>query len=83
MPSVSLNYIGAYNIDPAELFRVFPDKRKIGPMGRSNNDALGHGAPANETISTEAGQVAALEAQSKLLREMVDKIKNQRFWWLQ
>jgi hypothetical protein len=81
--SASKNDVGGYNIDPAELFRVFPAKRKIGPAERSNNDALGHGAPANETVATEAGQVAALEVQIKLLREMVDEIKSQRDGWQQ
>ena len=82
MPSVSLNYIGAYNIDPAELFRAFPAKRKVGPVEWSKTDASGHGAPANETVATEVGQVAVLEAQSRL-REMVDEIKSQRDGWQQ
>jgi hypothetical protein len=53
---------GGYDIDPAELFRVYPPQ----PAQRPGADAEGQGTPPSETTAT-----ATLEAQLEGLREII------------
>ena len=72
---------GGYDIDPAELFRVYPPKS----AERSSTDAPGQDAPAAAPAAT-----AALEAQLEGLREILrradavaDELRQDRDKWRQ
>ena len=83
--SASRNDTGGYDIDPAELFRVFPVDRKGGPAQRSDNDPAGQGGTTGETADATAAtlkaQVTALDAQIATLKELVGEYKSQRDAW--
>jgi hypothetical protein len=75
---------GGYDIDPAELFRVYPPQSEQ----RSGTDAEGQGAPAVANGNTPDATVAALEAQLEGLREilkradaMADELRQDRDTW--
>jgi excisionase family DNA binding protein len=87
--SAKKNDIGGYDIDPAELFRVFPADRKTGSAQQSGNDATGQAATGietanatGETVALQA-QLAALEAQITALKELSSEYKSQRDAWQQ
>ena len=67
---------GQIEVDPAELFRVFP------PVASQQDahDAVPHGAQASAT-DNNAMRVNALEAEVKLLREMLDAMREDRNAW--
>src|SRR5262245_21070377 len=62
--SASLTPMGTYQVDPAELFRVFPAMPKNAEMKQ----------PAR---ATETGAVAALEGQISALKEVSSLLKEQ------
>lgn len=75
---------GGYDIDPSELFRVYPPQ----PEQRSGTDAEGQDAPAPTNGNTPNATVAALEAQLEGLREilkradaMADELRQDRDTW--
>jgi hypothetical protein len=67
--------LGTYQVDPAELFRVFPATPKNVEMKQS--------APATETGAVAAleGQISALKEVSGLLREQLDDVRKDRDAW--
>jgi len=67
---------GQIEVDPAELFRVFP------PVASQQgaHDAVPHGAQANAT-DNNALRDSALEREVKLLREMLDAMRDDRDAW--
>ena len=67
---------GQIEVDPAELFRVFP------PIAAQEGatDAAPHGAKA-DAIDDNALRVSALEVEVKLLREMLDAMRDDRDAW--
>lgn len=72
---------GGYDIDPAELFRVYE------PVKRTSNAATGHDATPPETPAIPSA-TAALEAQIEGLREIVrradaaaDELRQDRDKW--
>ena len=67
---------GQIEVDPAELFRVFP------PVASQQgaHDAVPHGAQANAT-DNNALHDNALEAEVQLLREMLDAMREDRNAW--
>ena len=67
---------GQIEVDPAELFRVFP------PVASQQgaHDAVPHGAQANAT-DNNALHDNALEREVKLLREMLDAMREDRDAW--
>jgi transposase len=60
---------GGYDIDPAELFRVYDPAA----VKRPSTEAEGQAAPASETAATASG-LAALEAQIEGLREIIRRV---------
>jgi excisionase family DNA binding protein len=86
---------GGYAIDAAELFRVYPPKVSRGSDGarRSAAGGEGHDAPSPEardgTDGTDLrvrcasleGDVRALQAETRLLREMVNRLEAERDRW--
>ena len=67
---------GQIEVDPAELFRVFP------PVASQQgaHDAVPHGAQSNAT-DNNALRDSALEREVKLLREMLDAMRDDRDAW--
>jgi excisionase family DNA binding protein len=70
---------GNFEIDPAELFRVYPPKTADVAPERATEPLVGHGAPDAET----AMKLALLDAEVKALREMVAELRNDRNAWQQ
>ena len=70
---------GNFEIDPAELFRVYPPKTADVAPERATESLAGHGAPDTET----AMKLALLDAEVKALREMVAELRNDRNAWQQ
>jgi hypothetical protein len=73
--SASRNVMGSYQVDAAELFRVFPPLQK--------NDATKQVATGIEQPGTAAheAQIAALKDISGLLREQLDDLRKDRDAW--
>jgi hypothetical protein len=67
---------GQIEIEPVELFRVFP------PVATQDGaqEALPHGAQTSASDSN-AMRANALEVEVKLLREMLDAMRNDRDAW--
>jgi len=68
--------VGQIEVEPAELFRVFPPI--VAQEGRT--DAAPYGAKA-DAIDDNALRVSALEVEVKLLREMIDAMRDDRNAW--
>lgn len=66
---------GGYEIDPAELFRVFPEAfnkfRETGSGNPEGDDAEPH--ETDGTVPQTANENSALRAQIKMLRELVER----------
>ena len=86
--SATKNENGGWVIQPAELFRVY----KPAPTDADatvTTDAMRQDAPpvsmadAPVTPPNATEKVAGLEAQVKILRELVEELKNQRDGWQQ
>ena len=75
--SAAKSETGDWQIDPAELHRVFPPARN--EPDRAGNGAAERGATANET-ALEA-QIAALRDVSELLRQQLDDVRADRDAW--
>ena len=67
---------GQIEVDPAELFRVFP------PIAsqQSTQGEMHHAAQANAT-DDNALRASALEVEVKMLREMLDTMRDDRDAW--
>ena len=73
--SANRTHLGTYEVDPAELFRVFP--------ATSNNSEMKQAA-----MAADAGAMAALDAQitalkevSSLLKEQLEDVRKDRDAW--
>jgi hypothetical protein len=74
--SASKTDTGQIEVDPAELFRVFPPVApQQGAQGETHQHAQVSDAHEN------ALQVSALEVEVKLLREMLDTMREDRDAW--
>ena len=58
---------GSYEIDPAELFRVYAPGKRLDPTSMRRAET-----------PDETANAAALEAENRLLRERVDELKADR-----
>src|SRR3954453_10769951 len=85
--SAQKNDLGDWAIDPAELHRVFPLRvQDQEDPGRASvvldRDASPtkprEPTPDRERIAALAGEVKALTAETRLLREMVENLKGER-----
>ena len=81
---------GGWDIDPAELFRVFPATGETGVTGGGNSAVKQSATPANATAATPEtavsmarleAEVQGLKAQMELMRETLDDLKGQRDKW--
>lgn len=78
--SAKKNNKGGWDIDPAELFRVYP--RNTG--NSSSNGSMNRNAtPAETPPGTDAlqAQIDGLKAQLELMKESVADLKEQREGW--
>lgn len=73
--SASRTVTGSYEVDPAELFRVFPATPKDGDLKQA---AM---AVAPVAMAALESQVNALKEVSSLLREQVEDIRKDRDAW--
>ena len=73
--SASRSVVGTYQVDAAELFRVFP--------AMPTNDPLQQVATLNEPVGTAAqeAQIAALKEISGLLRDQIEDLRKDRDAW--
>jgi len=67
---------GQIEVEPAELFRAFPPVA----VQEGTTDAAPYGAKA-DAISDNALRVSVLEVEVKLLREMLDAMRDDRNAW--
>jgi hypothetical protein len=67
---------GQIEVDPAELFRVFPP---VAPQQGAQGEMHQHAQAADTHDNTL--QVSALEVEVKLLREMLDTMREDRDAW--
>ena len=73
--SATRTVTGTYQVDPAELFRVFPAMPK--------NVEMKQPAPATETgaVAALAGQISAVKEVSSLLKEQLEDVRKDRDAW--
>jgi excisionase family DNA binding protein len=73
--SASKTGIGSYQVDAAELFRVFPPAQK--------NDATKQAATGIEHLggAAQEAQIAALKDISNLLRDQLEDLRKDRDAW--
>ncbi len=82
--SASRTADGGYEIDGAELFRVYPPKTSGGAAGvaedHSTHRSAGHGAPGNEAgiVASETVRLAVMEADLRALKAMVEELRTSR-----
>ena len=71
---------GGYDIQPAELFRIYEPRTSA---DRTGNDAVGQDAPASVQEATAVLQAEneGLRNQVATLRELADEMKAQRDSW--
>lgn len=78
---------GAFEIDPAELFRVYPPKAQRAAQRVVTHDATdseAHDAAAQAAeveAATLRAEAAGLRAQVEMLREMAEDLRSQRDGW--
>lgn len=77
--SASKNDKGGFDIDPAELFRVFPRNSET-VSGNSTMKQTVTPIETPETARLEA-EIQGLKAQLSMMREYVDDLKGQRDKW--
>jgi hypothetical protein len=79
--SAAKSETGDWQIDPAELHRVFPPARN--EPDRAGNGAAERGATAAERHETAAleGQIAGLRQVAELLRQQLDDVRADRDAW--
>jgi predicted site-specific integrase-resolvase len=74
--SASRTVVGSYQVDAAELFRVFPLVQKNDPTKQVATTAIEHvGTAAQEA------QIAALKDISGLLRDQLEDLRKDRDAW--
>jgi hypothetical protein len=73
--SATRTYVGTYEVDPAELFRVFPATPKDGDMKQA---AM---AIAPVAMAALEAQIGALKEVSSLLKEQLEDIRKDRDAW--
>ena len=79
--SAKKNENGGWDIDPAELFRVYPPRNTSnGSSNPSMKQTVTPAETANETAAMQA-QIDGLKAQVDLMRESLDDLKTQREGW--
>ena len=79
--SAKKNENGGWDIDPAELFRVYPPRNTSNSSSNpSMKQTVTPVEPANETAALQA-QIDGLKAQVDLMRESLDDLKTQREGW--
>ena len=79
--SAKKNENGGWDIDPAELFRVYPPRNISNGCGNpSMKQTVTPVEPANETAALQA-QIDGLKAQVDLMRESLGDLKTQREGW--
>jgi len=75
---------GGYEIDGAELSRVYPPKTSTVAPQRSTHRTVGHDATADatDTVAPEtAVLIAVLDTEVKALKAMVDELRQARDQW--
>lgn len=78
--SATRNDKGGWDVDPAELFRVYPrNTATVATNGSMKRDAT-PSATADETPALQA-EIEGLKAQLALMREQLDDVKTQRDEW--
>ena len=79
--SAKKNVNGGWDIDPAELFRVYPPRNTSnGSSNPSMKQTVTPAVMASETATLQA-QIDGLKAQVDLMRESLDDLKGQREGW--
>jgi len=79
--SAKKNENGGWDIDPAELFRVYPPRNTSnGSSNSSMKQTVTPDVMGNETAAMQA-QIDGLKAQVNLMRESLDDLKTQREGW--
>jgi hypothetical protein len=73
--SASRTVIGSYQVDAAELFRVFPPAHKNDPMKQVATEIEHVGTGAQEA------QIVALKDVSALLRDQLEDLRKDRDAW--
>jgi predicted DNA-binding protein (UPF0251 family) len=73
--SATRTYTGTYEVDPAELFRVFPATPKDGDLKQAAT------AIAPIAMAALEAQVGALKEVSSLLKEQLEDIRKDRDAW--
>jgi hypothetical protein len=73
--SATRTYVGTYEVDPAELFRVFPATPKDGDLKQA---AM---AIAPVAMAALEAQIGALKEVSSLLKEQLEDIRKDRDAW--
>lgn len=78
--SATRNDKGGWDIQPAELFRVFPRNTATGSGNGDVKQTATPVAMADETPALQAA-IEGLKAQLALIREQLDDVKGQRDSW--
>lgn len=78
--SATRNDKGGWDIQPAELFRVFPRNTATGSGNGDVKQTATPVATADETPALQAA-IEGLKAQLALMREQLDDVKGQRDSW--
>jgi hypothetical protein len=73
--SATRTYTGTYEVDPAELFRVFPARPKDGDLKQAAT------AIAPIAMAALEAQIGALKEVSSLLKEQLEDIRKDRDAW--
>ena len=85
--SAHRNDDGGYDIDPAELFRVYPPKPRVETPERSAGHMAGRDTPADGPAEPDAlavervTRIAALETEVRGLRDLLAEVKQSRDEW--
>lgn len=78
--SAARNDKGGFDIDPAELFRVYArNSATVAGNSAMKRDAT-HSATVDETPALQA-EIEGLRAQLALMRDQLDDVKSQRDGW--
>ena len=80
--SAARTVMGSYEIDTAELFRVYPFKPPQEPAGETDATGVVASSPVHQATPDVAplleAQIAALRQVAELLRDQLDDIKQER-----
>lgn len=78
--SATRNDKAGWDVDPAELFRVYPRNAATVAANGSMKRDVTPSATADETPALQA-EIEGLKAQLALMREQLDDVKGQRESW--